>query len=185
MPKVRRAKPDDVAAVAAIHVRSWQAAYSGILPEDVLAGLSVTEREESWRHLLADPEHHWLNLVAEDGGVIVGFCAVTTPSWDALADERLAEVGALYVDPVHWREGIGSALLRSALAELEEDAWSEVLLWVLPENHRAPRLLRSLRLPCRGRSREARGAKRPVGDPAASAGRALTSCLRMGGRSSA
>jgi ribosomal protein S18 acetylase RimI-like enzyme len=39
--------------------------------------------------------------------------------------------------PGHWREGIGSALLHSALAELEEDAWSEVVLWVLPENHHA------------------------------------------------
>ena len=137
MPKIRRAKPDDVADVAAIHIRSWQAAYSGILPEDVLAGLSIAEREESWRHLLAGNEHHWLNLVAEDGGVIVGFCAVTTPSWDAGADERLAEVGALYVDPGHWREGVGSALLRAALEELEKNAWSEVVLWVLPENRRA------------------------------------------------
>lgn len=135
--KVRRAKPDDVAAVAAIHVRSWQAAYSGILPEDVLAGLSVTEREESWRHLLTSNEHHWLNLVAEDDHSVVGLCAVTTPSRDAGADERLAEVGALYIDPAHWREGVGSALLRAALEELEENAWSEVVLWVLPENHRA------------------------------------------------
>lgn len=62
---------------------------------------------------------------------------MTTPSWDASASERLAEGGALYVDPGHWREGIGGALLRAALVELKENAWSEVVLWVLPENRRA------------------------------------------------
>lgn len=112
--KVRRAKPGDVAEIAAIHVRSWQAAYRGILPDDLLAGLSVKEREQSWRRLLSGNEHHWLNLIAEGGRGPLGFCAVTTPSWDASASERLAEVGALYVD-----------------------AWSEVVLWVLPENRRA------------------------------------------------
>ena len=135
--KVRRAKPGDVAEIAAIHVRSWQAAYRGILPDDLLAGLSVKEREQSWRALLSGNEHHWLNLIAEGDRGPLGFCAVTTPSWDASASERLAEVGALYVDPGHWREGIGGALLRAALLELKENAWSEVVLWVLPENRRA------------------------------------------------
>lgn len=135
--EVRRAKPDDVAEIAAIHVRSWQAAYKGILPDNLLAGLSVKEREESWRRLLSGNEHHWLNLIAEETAGVLGFCAVTTPSWDASAGEQLAEVGALYVDPDRWREGIGSSLLRAALAELKENGWSEAVLWVLPENRGA------------------------------------------------
>jgi hypothetical protein len=93
--KVRRARPGDVAEIAAIHVRSWQAAYKSILPDDLLADLSVKEREESWRHLLVGNEHHWLNLIAEDESWPAGFCAVTTPSWEASAGEQLAEVGAL------------------------------------------------------------------------------------------
>jgi len=135
--KVRRARPADVAAVAAIHVRSWQAAYKGILPEDVLAGISVAEREEHWRRLFAGNEHHWLNLVAEDETGLLGFCTVTTPGWDADAEGRLAEMGALYVEPDNWRQRIGSALLHTALEELAANAWSEVVLWVLPENRPA------------------------------------------------
>ena len=124
--------------IADVHVRSWQAAYRGVLPDDLLDGLSVTEREGSWRALLGGNEHHWLNLVTEDeSGVLAGFCSVTTPSRDAKEDESLAEVGALYVDPDRWQEGAGSAMLIAAFEELKERGWREVVLWVLPENHRA------------------------------------------------
>ena len=34
--KVREASGDDVSAIAEIHVRSWQAAYQGILPNELL-----------------------------------------------------------------------------------------------------------------------------------------------------
>ncbi len=124
--------------IAEVHVRSWQAAYRGILEDDLLDSLSVTEREGSWRALLSNTEHHWLNLVAEDGdGGLAGFCAVTTPSRNAKEDESLAEVGALYVDPDRWREGAGAAMLIAALEKLKERGWREVVLWVLPENRRA------------------------------------------------
>jgi GNAT superfamily N-acetyltransferase len=81
----------------------------------VLDSLSVTEREGRWLALLGNTEHHWLNLVAEDGnGGLAGFCAVTTPSREAKEDESLPEVGALYVDPDRWREGAGAAMLIAA-----------------------------------------------------------------------
>lgn len=138
MLTVRQATVDDVPSIAEVHVRSWQAAYRGILPDDLLDGLSTTERAVGWRAVLGGGnEHHWLNLVAEDGDGVLGFCAVTTPSRDAMEDELLAEVGALYVDPDRWREGAGSAMLAAALAELEAHDWKEVVLWVLPENRRA------------------------------------------------
>lgn len=125
-------------SIAEIHVRSWQAAYRGVLSDDLLDGLSVTEREASWQVLLGDTEHHSLNLVAEDeGGALAGFCAVTTPSRDAKEDEPLAEVGALYVDPDRWREGAGAAMLIAAFEMLKERGWPDVVLWVLPENRRA------------------------------------------------
>ncbi|HZE06041.1 MAG TPA: GNAT family N-acetyltransferase [Solirubrobacteraceae bacterium] len=134
---VRRARSDDASAIAEIHVRSWRAAYKGVLSDELLAGLSVKEREGSWDQVLAGNDHHWLNLIAENEHGPLGFCAVTTPSWDASPDEQLAEIGALYVDPGHWRQGVGSALLGAALEELRENAWREVVLWVLPENRRA------------------------------------------------
>jgi GNAT superfamily N-acetyltransferase len=51
--KVRQARDGDVPSIAEIHVRSWRAAYRGILSDELLDGLSVSERETSdpsqWR----------------------------------------------------------------------------------------------------------------------------------------
>jgi ribosomal protein S18 acetylase RimI-like enzyme len=136
--KVRQAQGRDVPSIAEIHVRSWQAAYRGILSDELLDGLSVSERETSWRALLRAHDGLWLNLVAErDGGGLAGFCSVATPSRDEDATERTAEVGALYVDPSQWRLGAGGAMLETALEELSRRRYRDVILWVLPENHAA------------------------------------------------
>jgi GrpB-like predicted nucleotidyltransferase (UPF0157 family)/ribosomal protein S18 acetylase RimI-like enzyme len=136
--RVRNATAGDAPHIAEIHVRSWQAAYRGILPDSLLDGLSVPEREQSWNALLSDRDDRWLTLVAEDsGGALVGFCSVATPSRDEDAGEATAEVGALYVDPERWREGVGEVLLSTALEKLGEKGWRDVILWVLPENRAA------------------------------------------------
>jgi GrpB-like predicted nucleotidyltransferase (UPF0157 family)/ribosomal protein S18 acetylase RimI-like enzyme len=137
VPTVRRAESDDVAGIADIHVRSWQAAYRGVLPDELLDDLSAPEREGSWRSVLADDEGDQLILVAEDAEDLAGFCAIATPSREAGTGERTAEIGAIYADPARWRQGVGTALLSAALAELTAQGWREVVLWVLPENRAA------------------------------------------------
>lgn len=135
--EVRKAGDDDVPGIAAIHVRAWRAAYRDLLPSALLAGLSVSEREESWRALLAGGGRQ-LTLVAEGpGGALIGFCSVATPSRDEGVGSATAEIGAIYVDPIHWRRGAGSALLRAALDALEGRGWRDAILWVLAENRAA------------------------------------------------
>jgi GrpB-like predicted nucleotidyltransferase (UPF0157 family)/ribosomal protein S18 acetylase RimI-like enzyme len=136
--KVRQANKDDARRIAEIHVRTWQAAYRGLLPDHLLDNLSVAEREQSWNVLLDDDGDRRLTLVAEhtDGGP-TGFCSVTLPSRDESVGEATAEIGALYVDPDHWRTGVGSALLSTTLERLTENGWREAILWVPPENQPA------------------------------------------------
>lgn len=38
---VRTARPTDAAAMGALVVRAWQAAYRGLMPDDYLDGLTV------------------------------------------------------------------------------------------------------------------------------------------------
>lgn len=133
---VRRAVAEDAAGIAAVHVSSWQEAYRGIVPDDVLDGLSVAQREAFWRSTLSVPEPPSV-YVAEDGDELVGFCAVGAPSRDEGADPRTAEIGAIYVLPSSWRAGVGSALMNVALADLGADGWESVTLWVLAENRAA------------------------------------------------
>lgn len=137
MVTIRSAADDDARRIAEVHVRSWQAAYRGILPDPLLDRLSVPEREQSWQAILGGGKG-WLSLVAEGSdGVVCGFCSVATPSHDPEVDDMTAEIGALYVDPDHWRDGVGTALLSRALADLSERGWRDVILWVLPENRTA------------------------------------------------
>jgi GrpB-like predicted nucleotidyltransferase (UPF0157 family)/GNAT superfamily N-acetyltransferase len=98
----------------------------------------VSEREQTWRSILADRDDLRLTLVAEDpDGELTGFCSTATSSRDRDVGEATAEIGALYVDPDHWRDGTGRALLMAALTELRKEGRRDVVLWVLPENRYA------------------------------------------------
>ena len=132
---VRRAVPEDASAIAQIHVRSWQVAYRGVMPDEVLEGLSVVQREQFWRGAAAMEPEAGAVFVAASGADVLGFCAFATPSRDA--DAGVAEIGAIYVDPPAWRSGVGRALMEAALTELRRNGWRSVTLWVLAKNRRA------------------------------------------------
>jgi hypothetical protein len=50
---IRDAELRDARGIAEVHVRSWQAAYAGIVPDEDLAQLSVDEREQFWAQILS------------------------------------------------------------------------------------------------------------------------------------
>ena len=134
--RIRRAVLEDAAPIALIHVRTWQAAYRGLMPDKLLDGLSIAEREDLWRGVLTEDEGPAVYVAITDDAV-VGFCAVAAPSRDADAQESVAEIGAIYVHPDVWRLGVGRALMDAALGGLRAAGWRWVTLWVFAENQRA------------------------------------------------
>ena len=56
MVELRDATAADAHALATVHVASWRAAYRGLMPDEVLAGLSVPEREQLWSDRLTAQE---------------------------------------------------------------------------------------------------------------------------------
>jgi hypothetical protein len=50
---IRDAELRDARGLAEVHVRSWQAAYAGIVPDEDLAKLSVDQREQFWAQILS------------------------------------------------------------------------------------------------------------------------------------
>jgi ribosomal protein S18 acetylase RimI-like enzyme len=132
---VRDADPGDAAAIAGVHVRSWQTAYRGMIDDEGLDEQSVARRESDWRERLratVAAETIPFTLVAELGDAVCGFCHVSRLDADAEAT-----IGALYVEPGHLRAGIGSALLGVALGRLRDAGRDDVVLWVLEANHAA------------------------------------------------
>jgi GNAT superfamily N-acetyltransferase len=132
---LRRAEPADALAVAEVHVRSWQAAYRGLLPDDYLDGLRPEERAERYTFGDRAPDRP-ATIVAVDRRVICGF-ATTGPSHDDAT--RSGELYALYVDPDHWGTGVGRALVAAARGHLVRQAFDAARLWVLAGNTRAER----------------------------------------------
>ncbi|UWF78747.1 hypothetical protein JRG78_11030 [Microbacterium sp. EF45047] len=74
--RVRQAVRGDAPGIAVVHVRAWQEAYRGLMPQDVLDGLSVEQRENGWDAILRDPRPNSLTLVAERDGSIVGWASI-------------------------------------------------------------------------------------------------------------
>lgn len=148
MVRVRPARPADAEAVVRINVRSWQQAYAGIVPDDVLAALDnqIGERVRRTRQRWSAPDQPFATVLAEPPGPPgqppVGYVSYGPyrdgPDGDRL-DPAVGEVLAIYVDPAHQRGGAGRALLDVAVATLRERGAGEIRLWVLDRNAPARR----------------------------------------------
>ena len=122
--------------MARVHVRSWQAAYRTLLPEDYLNQLRPEDRARQYDFTGLDPMKP-RTIVAEENASICGF-ATTVPSFEPdLADH--GELCALYADPEQWGRGIGAALVSAARAHLFATGFSNAFLWILAGNARAER----------------------------------------------
>lgn len=134
--KIRDPTAADARAVAEVHVRSWQAAYRGLMPDDFLDSLSVEDREREWRAWLASPPPREGGLVAEEDGKVLGFVRFG-PSRDEGGRQDAGEVYAIYVVPEAFRTGTGRELFARASRMLRERGFTEATLWVLEANERA------------------------------------------------
>ena len=102
---IRDYRPADWPAICRVHDRSRPDELRGSF--DARAFIPLAEA----------PEGEYINacamFIAQMGDDVVGFAGIDEPylAW-------------LYVDPPHYRRGIGRALLRHCLAGLSEDAWT-------------------------------------------------------------
>jgi GNAT superfamily N-acetyltransferase len=135
MNTVRRAALADAPAIGRVHVRAWQAAYRGHMPDAYLDALRPEDRAAHWEGALRRDDLVGTILVVERDGAVVGFAAVGPAQEPAGA----GELYAINLDPDHWGTGAGRALLEAAQAELARLGFAETVLWVLPGNARARR----------------------------------------------
>ena len=135
---VRRAKAGDGVQIGLVHMRTWQSAYRGLVPQPFLDGLDADQRGEYWEHYLSEGTKTGEGaLVAEEEGSVVGFASVG-PSRDEDAHVE-GEVWAVYVLAERWGQGIGRALMDAARGGLRQAGFSEATLWALATNERARR----------------------------------------------
>lgn len=136
---VRTARPGDAAGIGLVHVRSWQAAYQGQIPQDFLDALDPATRAEGWRRYLDGGRRAREALLVSDGDTGVSGFALVGPSRDEGGADGAGEVYAFYVLPELWRRGLGRELMAAALDALSGFGFGEATLWVLEGNDRARR----------------------------------------------
>jgi len=128
--ELRDATNRDAAVLAALNVASWRAAYAHMLPAAFLASLDVTAWEERLRARFGDAAQ--FTIVASAGRRRLGF-VTAGPIRDA-PPTRGGEIYAIYVDPAHCSQGVGSALLEAAERRLGAGGFSQASLWVFTRN---------------------------------------------------
>jgi GNAT superfamily N-acetyltransferase len=137
---LREAHRGDELAVAEVHIRSWQEAYRGLMPDEYLDALDPCDRAARYTFESGAPAAPTTVLAVgkEDGEeVLLGFATVC-PSRDDDAP-GVGEVVALYVDPDRHRGGVGRLLMAEARRRLRDAGFTDALLWVLRGNERAAR----------------------------------------------
>jgi ribosomal protein S18 acetylase RimI-like enzyme len=129
--------PSDAPALGALHVASWHETYAGILPDEMLAGLSVDSRAAMWASVIGDPETHFGTevFVAEDGDRLVGFGSCGRQRDQSLAGLGFSgEIGAIYIMRSHQLLGIGRSIMNLMAQALLASDRPAATLWVLREN---------------------------------------------------
>lgn len=129
---VRAMTEADIDAVAELHVRAWQAAYRGIMPQDFLDRMDPA-RMAARRRETFDPGGQ---LVAEADGGLLGWAWVGPYRDDEVAAPRpgCGEVYTMYARPDRIGTGVGRALMTAGLGELRRRGLRPVLLWVSAAN---------------------------------------------------
>ena len=127
----------DFEAVCGLHVRAWQTAYRGIVPQAFLDGMDPAERARRTRDRSLAGQH-----VAEAGGEVVGWLSIGPYRFEDdphSPGPGCGEVAAIYLRPDTVGTGVGRALMAYGLGELERAGLRPVLLWVFTDNDRARR----------------------------------------------
>ena len=128
---VRPATARDAKAIADIHVATWKAAYSALMPEDFLKAMTVEKRLAFWKEAIEYSEPQTLVAVADNQ--VMGFVGFDR-SRDPGTRSTVGEIWALYMAPGHMRQGGGVALWDGARDGLKEEGCTQVTAWVLLNN---------------------------------------------------
>jgi len=133
---LRTATCEDAAAIATVHLRSWQTAYRGLLPDAFLDAMmdGLETRTERWRTILMDPSpvDSRTYVVEVPGSGIAGF--VACGSAREVHAGHPGELYAIYLLAEHRGQGLGRALFgacRDYLASLGHHCF---YLWVIDGN---------------------------------------------------
>lgn len=112
----RHENPGDLVGALEAHNRAWRVGFRGIVPQAVVDAKLEDTSEDAIHELEADISAEPGPVgVAEVDGSVVGYVRIRYGGTYRFVPMIGAEVVDLAVDPAHWRNGIGTALLKTAV----------------------------------------------------------------------
>ncbi len=128
---IRPARVEDAGTIARLHVDGWRETYAGMIPNDVLAGLDVTEKSKMWTKALASPDlDAFVGGAGEDA--LIGFACCRERVHVPEAFE--GEFQAIYVLKAGQGFGLGRALMAAMARALSKRGFRSAALRVAREN---------------------------------------------------
>lgn len=110
---IRPAEKNDLFSIARIHIASWQDAYAGVVPEEVLASRNIEQSLSAWQSTFERyPDN--ISVAVNEADGIVGFCCAGPVVDLARSGPFEFEIYGLHVQPDARRLGIGTALLHAS-----------------------------------------------------------------------
>jgi len=129
---VRAARQDDAEAVARVYVDAWQDTYPGILPTELLRGMSVKTQAARWRAAIAGHGRERVLVAEAQGHGVIGMTSLGAAQDRALGYD--GEIYTLYVTPNFFGYGIGKLLLRAGFGALRASGFSSCVIWAHARN---------------------------------------------------
>ncbi|MDF1633310.1 GNAT family N-acetyltransferase [Mycoplana sp. MJR14] len=135
---VRRAEPQDAAAISEAHRASWLHAYAGIIPHKPL--MQMVQRRDAawWRKATRGPA---TLLVLDVAGVIAGYATLGLNRARALPQD--GEIYEIYLRPEYQGLGLGRMLFGESKRLLKSLGCEGMVVWCLEESEMAERFFRA------------------------------------------
>ncbi len=130
---IREATALDAHALADTQVRSWRAAYSGIIDDDFLARMSVDRRRESYLEWFGrHASSNFIRVAVDEHARVVGYSMAGAAR--SQPHRTRGEIFELYLLPDAQRRGIGARLMRSMARGLDMRGMDSLVVWALQRN---------------------------------------------------
>jgi ribosomal protein S18 acetylase RimI-like enzyme len=124
---LREAGRGDAPAMARVLVHTWRERYRGLVDADVLDGLDENGFARYFEQALAPGSGHGALLAGSEPAGFIHF----GPEEGA---ESHGHIFSFYVLPRWSGRGVGRELLAGAIAELAEQGFRTITLWVFKDN---------------------------------------------------
>lgn len=128
--RILLANEDDAHDMTIVLNDSWNYAYKGIIPDEVIFEQNATRYHRLYQTLEDDNDSYY---IVRDKSTPVGvFCI--GPSTDKDTNRHTYEVVVMYIHPLYMRQGIGTMLMDYIVTKAKKLRMKTIKVWVLSKN---------------------------------------------------